>query len=159
MGIADWITATGAAVAAITGIVNLGLLLRGKRDKFEIRMGPVSPTYYEESMFHVVSKSDHPIKLRDWGFINERRKFESFLLDFDCGQLHDEHVVQQGKPELEKHGAYYGTGYIRTNNPIGAYALSVGQTRPQVAFSSDTPLSVRLRVRLRLLFRPDYLNY
>ena len=71
------VTVIGAVIAAITGSLNLWLQMRGKYDRFVVRMGGLSPSTEPETLMHVFSLSDHPIKLTDWGFIENDGGFQS----------------------------------------------------------------------------------
>ncbi len=85
--IGEWVTITGAAIAAITGIWNLLLQLSGKRDRFVVGLDSVSPTIERETMMHVVNHSDHRIKLTDWGFIEPDGSFQSVRMSWESGVL------------------------------------------------------------------------
>lgn len=80
------ITLVGAVVAACTGVWSLWLQMRGKRDHYSVGTGTVRPEIIRETMIHVVSHSDHPIYLADYGFIDPNFKFSSILLE---QELHD----------------------------------------------------------------------
>ena len=84
------VTVIGAVIAAITGSLNLWLQMRGKHDRFVVRMGGLSPSIEPETMMHVVSLSDHPIKLTDWGFIENDGRFQSARIAWETDQLHSE---------------------------------------------------------------------
>lgn len=64
------ITLVGAVIAACTGVWSLWLQMRGKRDHYSVGTGTVRPEIIRETMIHVVSHSDHPIYLADYGFID-----------------------------------------------------------------------------------------
>ncbi len=157
--ISDWVTVVGAVVAAITGIWNLLLQFRGKRDRFAVGLGSLSPNIERETMLHVVSHSDHLIRLADWGFIEADGSFRSFLMDWEAGQLHNEDVLSRGSSELSGFGAHFESGYERREQPLGAYAVSNTQKRPRLYFSSDMPYWRRIWIRLRLWFPPHYLAW
>lgn len=108
---------------------------------------------------HVVSHSDHPINLTDWGFIEADGRFNSFRMAWETGGLQNEQITSCGSSEIERFGAYFETGYVRNDTPLGAYAISITQHRPTLCFDSEMPYWRRLWIRLRLLFQPRYLAW
>lgn len=157
--IGDWVAVIGATVAAVASVWNLLLQLRGKHDSFAVRLGGSSPSINQETMLHVVSRSDHPIKLTDWGFIEANGRFTSFLMEWEVGGLQSEEIASRGSPELERFGSNFETGYTRRDNVYGAYAISVTQPRPSVCFAGAMPIWRRYWIRLRLWFQPNYLAW
>jgi hypothetical protein len=149
--IGAWVTVTGAAIAAITGIWNLLLQLRGKRDRFVVGLDSVSPTIERETMMHVVNHSDHRIKLTDWGFIEPDGSFQSMRMSWESGVLQSEEITNRGSTDLAIRGDTFESGYIR-GIPLGAFATSVIRRRPRICFDSDVPWWRRMRIRLRLLW-------
>lgn len=156
---AEWLAVVGAVIAAVTGIWNLLLQFRGKRDVFVVGLDSVSPTIGQESMLHVVSHSDHPIALSDWGFIEANGTFRSFRMDWETGDLHNEEITTRGSSELSGFGATFESGYICNTTLVGAYAKSVTQKRPRVCFASEMPYWRRVWIRLRLWLQPHYLAW
>lgn len=162
MGLEDFVklvTAIGAVIAAITGVWNLFLQLRGKYDNFAVGLDSVSPTIEPETMMHVVSHSDHPIELTDWGFIEADGRFRSFLMDLEAGSLQGDEIYSRGSSKLEGFGAHFDTGYKRKTRSFGAYAISVMQKRPRLYFTSEMPYWRRIWIRFRLWFQPHYLAW
>lgn len=157
--IIDWVTVIGAGVAAITGIWNLLLQLQGKRDIFTVRLDSVSPSIGPETMMNVVSHSDHPIKITDYGFIEADGKFRSFHMDWEAGAIHSEEISSRGSSELAGFGEYFESGYVRKILPFGAYAISVTQKRPRLYFTAKMPYMRRVWIKLRLWFQPHYLAW
>ena len=154
-----WVAAVGALIAAATGIWNLVLQLRGKRDCFIVRLGDIFPSIDRETMMHVVNLSDHPVKLVDWGFIEADGTFRSFRLDWEAGSLQNEEITSRGSNDLASFGDHFATGYVRRNEPHGAFALSSTQLRPRLCFSPVMPRYKRLYLRARLHFQPYYLAW
>jgi len=148
---AGWVTVVGAFVAAVTGVWNLSLQIRGKQDRFAVGLGSVSPTIEQETMMHVVSHSDHPIKLKDWGFIEPSGSLRSIPLSWETSDLQSDDIVSRGSSELVTRGAVFETGYLRRMNPIGAFAIGVTQQRPHICFDPDVPYWRRVSIRCRLL--------
>jgi len=155
----EWVTLGSAIVAAIAGVWNLLLQLRGKRDRFVVHLRGASPSIDPEEMLYVVSHSDHPVKLTDWGFIEASGQFSSFRLGWETGDLHSEEVTSRGSSELKQFGDHFETGYVRKNAPLGAYAISSTQRRPCVCFAPEVPSWRRLLIRGRLWFQPRYLAW
>lgn len=155
----DYVTLVGAVIAAAAGVWNLLLQMRGKRDRFLVRLGAMSPTIEEETMMSVVSRSDHPIRLIDWGFIEANGSFTSFLLEWEVGDLQSEEITSRGTARLESFGQHFETGYVRRERALGAYAISATQRRPVVTFDTGMPMWRRGWIHMRLLFQSSYLAW
>lgn len=151
------VTVIGAVIAAITGSWNLWLQMRGKHDRFVVRMGGLWPSIEQETLMHVVSLSDHPIKLNDWGFIESNGRFQSARMAWETDQLRSEETTHRGSSDLEKRNDHYEWGYICQNPPLGAFAISVTQQYPRICFNSNTPYWRRLWINLQLLWADSYL--
>ncbi|WP_415760591.1 hypothetical protein [Pseudomonas sp. LT1P18] len=147
------ITLAGAVIAACTGVWSLWLQMRGKRDRFTVGPGTVRPEILRETAMHVVSHSDHPIQLADYGFIDPDFQFSSIPLEQELYDFHDSHVFTRGESALEKRSDYFEIGYVRRDTPIGAFARSVTQSRPRIGFAYDTPLWKKLCVRTLILVK------
>lgn len=156
---ADYVTLLGALVAAGAGVWNLILQMRGKRDLFFVRLGYLSPVIEEETMMSVVSRSDHPIRLTDWGFIEADGVFTSLIMESETGGIHSEEIEARGTSRLEGFGQHFEAGYVRRERPLGAYAISATQRSPVIAFSAKMPMWWRVLIRCRLLFQPIYLSW
>ncbi|KXO83799.1 hypothetical protein AYK87_06525 [Stutzerimonas stutzeri] len=76
-----WATHAVAVVAAISGVWSLLIQLRGKRDSFKVGMGTISPEVLPEVVMHVVSVSEHPIKISDYGFIELNGQLTSIPME------------------------------------------------------------------------------
>ena len=155
----DWITLVSAIIAACASAWSLWLQLRGKHDNFTVGLDDLYPTIREESMMHVVSRSDHPITIVDWGFINELGLFESIPLDLETLELHSQELAGHGSNELAGYGARFTAGYTRRKTPLGAFAKSSLQKRPVVYLSPAMPWLDRARLRLKLIFKPNYFRW
>lgn len=114
------ITILGSSTAAGTGIWNVWYQMRGKYDKFIVGLDSIEPTIEQETMIHVVSLSDHPIKLKDWGFIESDGKFFSFRLAWDAGAIRSEEILSRGEPILGERNATFETGLVLKQRPLGA---------------------------------------
>ena len=158
-GIGEWITVIGATVAAIASVWNLALQVRGKRDRLVVGLGSVSPSTDEETLLHVVSYSDHPIKLSDWGFIEADGRFSSIVMDWETGTLRSAEVLTRGSSELVGFGSHFESGCVRREAPSGAYAVSITRRSPFLYFDSAMPRWRRLWIRVRLWFQPHYLSW
>ena len=155
----EYVTLVGALVAAGAGVWNLLLQMRGKSDYFFVRIGSISPSIDHETMLCVVSRSDHPIQLTDWGFIEPNGLFTSFRMGWETGDLHSEEIVSRGTFRLESFGQHFETGYVRQQMPFGVYAISATKRSPVITFDTEMPLCRRAWIRLRLLFQPSYLAW
>lgn len=145
-----WVTLVGAVIAAFTGVLSVVWQVVGKRDRFRVSMGSIAPAANEATMLHIVSKSDHPIKIADFGFIEKNGSLSSIPMDNDLGGYIAHEGISRGSSALTQRGDAMECGYIRTRPVIGCYARSNLQSRPSLAFSYDTPLLKRWRVRLKV---------
>ena len=107
----------------------------------------------------VISRSDHPIRLTDWGFIEPNGTFTSLILEWETGSLHGEEITTRGTSRLEGFGQHFETGYVRSQVPLGAYAISATQRGPVITLSTTMPVWRRVWIRLRLLFQPSYFGW
>lgn len=153
----DYVTLLGALVAAGVGVWNLILQMRGKRDLFLVRLGSLSPAIGHETMVSVVSRSDHPVRLTDWGFIEANGLFTSLIMEWESGGLQGEEISARGSSLLEGFGKHFETGCVRCQMPLGAYAISATQRSPVIAFAAMMPMWQRFWIRWRLLLQPSYL--
>ncbi|WP_271007050.1 hypothetical protein [Pseudomonas aeruginosa] len=145
-----WVTLGGAVIAAISGVWSLVIQIRGKKDSFKVGMGTVSPEPIPETVMHVVSSSEHPIKVSDYGFIETSGKLTSILMEAELASYIAHEGLFRGSSILEKRGDSMEVGYCRTRPVIGCYALTNLQERPKIAFSYDTPIFRRIVVRTRI---------
>lgn len=149
----EWLTLIGSAVAAIAGVWNLAIQIRGKRDKFIVRLGSFSASPMQEEAMHVISLSDHQIKLSDWGFVDGDLRLRSIPSELEHNDFYGHSSIASGTSTLDQRNALYQIAYQRRDTPIGAFATSVAQTRPRIHFSSSTPYWKRIVVRLKSLKR------
>jgi hypothetical protein len=149
--IAAVIGAGAGIIAAVTGLWNLYLLMRGKQDAFLVGMGAATPTIEEETVLHVISRSDHQIKLKDWGFIDSTGHLQSLRFNYEAGELNSDEIMSRGSSCLKERGDVFETGYISRKTILGAYAISMTQRRPRICFQDGATLWWRLRIWLRLV--------
>ncbi len=159
MDVKESVTVVGAVIAAISSCWNLWLQLRKKRDRFRVELGGISPANRRETLLNVVNLGDSPIHLDDYGFIESNGFFSSILSDVANYELEPGDVVSSGLTLLQSHGDAFEVGYVRGESPIGAFAKSRTRKRARIAFSHETPWHLRLRIRVRLLCRPNYFQW
>lgn len=147
-----WATLAGAVIAAISGVWSLLIQLRGKRDGFIVRLGSSRPEMLQETMLHVVSLSDHPVQIADYGFIDANHRLSSFSLELEefCEETQ---VVGRGELLLEGYSSIFERGYLRRTPSIGAFARSATQSRPRLSFRHDVSMWKRLVVRVKVLLK------
>ena len=150
-----WVTLIGAVIAAVTGAWNLILQMRGKQDDFVVGMDAATPTIDEETVLHVISCSDHQIKLKDWGFIDSTGRLQSFIFACEVGDLFSEQIVSRGSSCLNQRCDCFETGYKTRNTILGAYAISMTQRRPRICFQDGATLWWRLWIWLRMAWLAD----
>lgn len=151
--VTKWVTLAGALVGAVAGAWSLFLQLRGKRDSFKVGMGTISPEAIREECLHVVSKSDHPIRIADYGFISADGQLKSIQMEADLGSYMGQEGLFRGSSMLEKRGDALEVGYCMRNAPIGCFALTNLQSRPKLAFRYDTPRWKRAKVRMQTYWK------
>lgn len=148
-----WATLGGAVIAAVSGVWSLLIQLRGKRDSFKVGMGTISPEVIEEVVMHVVSISDHPIKISDYGFIELNGQLTSIPMEAELTSYIAHEGLFRGSTTLVKRGDSMEVGYCRRRAVIGCFALTNLQSRPNIAFGYDTPTWKQLWVRLKVLLK------
>lgn len=148
-------TLAGAVIAAVSGVWSLLIQLRGKRDSFLLGMGTISPEAIRETCMHVVSISEHSIKISDYGFIELNGQLTSIPMESELTSYIAHEGLFRGSTTLEKRGDSMEVGYCRNRPAIGCFALTNVQTRPKVAFGYDTPRWKRLYVRLKVLWKGE----
>lgn len=144
-----WTTLAVAVVAAVSGVWSLLIQLRGKRDSFKVGMGTISPEVIPEVVMHVVSISEHPIKVSDYGFVELTGQLTSIPMEAELASYISHEGLFRGATLLEKRGDSMEVGYCRRRAVIGCFALTNLQSRPKLAFSYDTPIWKRIKVRLQ----------
>jgi hypothetical protein len=150
-----WVTLSGAVIAAVTGVCNLYLQMRGKQDDFVVGMGAATPTIEQETVLHVISCSDHQITLKDWGFIDSTGHLQSFRFDYEAGELNSEEIMSRGSSCLKERSDVFETGYISRKTILGAYAISMTQRRLRICFQDGATLWWRLWIWLRMAWLAD----
>lgn len=154
-----WGESLGIAIAAITGVVNLFVIWRRRRNRIFVGCETITPHIYRERALHVINKSDHCVKIRDYGFIDSNRTLVSIpLLEDDPGD-YEEPGFLRGSTELPAYNASYECGVDVSFDVIGVYAAVAGGGRPTLAFNSNASFFDRFRVRLRLIWRPNYFRW
>lgn len=147
--VTKWVTLAGALVGAVAGAWSLFLQLRGKRDSFKVGMGTIMPEAIPEQCLHVVSQSEHSIRIADYGFIEEGGELKSIPMEGELCEYIGQEGVFRGSLTLEKRGDSMEVGYCRRKSVIGCFALTNLQSRPKLAFSYDTPRWRRLQIRIK----------
>lgn len=142
--IQKWVTLIAAVLAAIGSFLNL----RGKRDKIKVGYGPLHPPLDSKEYVHVVSLSDHPIDIIDYGFVMQRGQLLS-LPDRLAHDPYDGECFIDGSRKLEsRNEAFEGSiALMGMGLPVGAYARTNSQTRPTIDFRWDMPWWKRLWFR------------
>lgn len=92
-----WVTSIGVVIAAGVSILNFRYSLSAKSDKIKVGFGPIRPPLAPGDWLYVVSRRDHSMTLRDYGFIDNEGGLHS-LPDMYANEpgMHDE-VVHGGR--------------------------------------------------------------
>lgn len=146
-----------ALIATATTIIVSVLAFRSKADRIRVVFDHLHPPLDPGDALYVVSRRDHQMKLRDYGFVNEKGGLLSlpdfYTHEWDGG---DEMPVH-GRTDLEKRGEIFAVGPIEFGDKqIGAFAITAGQRFRRVAFHADIPWHVRLKLRLKIVFKPHH---
>ena len=151
---ADGVTFIATFVAALTGIVNFAILVRGKRDRYKVRPCSLFSFICQQRIMSVVSMSDHKISIVDYGFINEDGTLDSipYTGEIDTPEALDMFI--HGNNIGMQYNDYFESGYNKHDNSIGAYAISATQRYPRLAFSRGSSYLARLKVKARVFL--DY---
>ncbi len=147
--IQKWGTLIAAALAAIASSLNLWWKYREKADKIKVVHGPIDPQIEPGEFLHVVSLCDHPVRLADYGFVMPTGKLLSLPYMF-ANEPDDDLPTTTGSLLLESRNALFELGTTLRDRPVGVYARTTAQTRPTVAFRYDTPLWMRIWLRLMI---------
>lgn len=156
--LAKWTTMLCSIAAAILSGINLWFNHRGKIDMFRVGLYPVRPDISPGTVMHVVSCSDYPIQIVDYGFIYEDGEIESLPLLKEAGDYIPPDFIHYGNTLLTKRGDYFESGLdIRLKKDvIGAFARSITQSKNKLYFLPPYILWKRivfLKKRRQLLLR------
>jgi len=154
----DAIQKWGTVIGAVIAVSAFALNLRSKSDKIKIDFGPTYPPISPGESLHVLSCSDHRMKLKDYGFIDRSGAMLSLpALDAFESRPEDDHVPVSGSSSLEKRGDIFEIGPVRLRDKqIGAYAITVGQRFRRTAFHGDIGLPMRLWLKIKIAFKPKF---
>ena len=95
--------------------------------------------------------------LKDYGFINKSGRLLSLPQLWTDEPEPDENIGVRGKPYFTQHGDLFETGpIVLRDEQIGAFAITAGQKRHILDFGDDVPLYKRLRIRLKVWWKPRY---
>nr|GEU29185.1 hypothetical protein [Tanacetum cinerariifolium] len=140
--VTKWITLAGAVVGGVTGALTYWSKVSEKHDRIKVGFGSLSPPVASGEALHVLSQSDHKLQIHDYGFVDESGRLLS-LPDLWANSLddRDDGTCTRGTTTLEKRGEIWEVAYVRLRDrQIGAYAMTVGQTRRRVNFCrTDAP--------------------
>ena len=145
----------GIFISAIGGIITIYEKFFNKKDNFIVRYGPYRPVMDDREALHVVNKSQHPISIRDYGFILEDGTLYSFVWTSECSSPDDDYDLKIIGSCDNIEFTRYVEFWCRTKNDIvGAYAISSTQKFPRLCFKNNISLLRRLLIKIKIL-----LNY
>lgn len=152
--VGTWTTATGAFVAAVAGVWNLMLQLKGRRDVYRVGIGSLIPQVRDETMMHIVSLSCHRVIIADYGFILEGPGVISVPLISSINADNTYSVIKISGNILHDCGDFFECGMdIKEHTLLGVYARSNIQIFPRIYFSANAPLLKRLSIRWNYFIR------
>jgi hypothetical protein len=144
-----WVTLVASVLAAAAGAWNLWWKYREKSDKIKVACGLIDPQISPGEFLHVVSLCDHPVRIADYGYVMRAGKLLS-LPQCDADDPSDDERITYGSLLLENRNASFETGTLLRDHPVGVYARTTSQSRPQIAFRDDTPSWIRYWLRMRI---------
>lgn len=150
-----WVTLVAATVAAVAGVCNLRWKYRENSDRIRVGCGLIRPQISPGEFLHVVSLCDHPVRIADFGYVMRVGKLLS-LPQLDSDEPSDDQRIIYGSSVLESRNATFETGTTLRRQPLGDYAITTSQSRPQIAFRDDTPCWRRLWLRMRIRMKVVY---
>lgn len=150
------LTILGAAVGSISGVWSLYLQLRGKRDLYLVQLGSLYPDTTPPTYLHVVSLSEHPIRIIDYGFIEPNGRLTSIPWEAALDPHIRASTLTSDSSELSSWGDSFEAGYTRGSPIIGAYARTTTQQRPKLQFTPYSWAHQRLWTRLRVFLKGAY---
>lgn len=94
----------------------------------------------------------------DYGFVDMRGRLLSLpALWEESSDGENEGLMTAGESTLTKRGDTWEVcGQQLRDGQVGAYAITVGQTRRRIDFRSDIPMCRRLYLRLKIWKRADW---
>lgn len=146
----DWLTFAGAVGAGITGVLNLWWKATEKTDKIRVGMGTIGAEQLPQTMLHVVSRSDHPIVVADYGFIRDSGELMSLPEYWEECPYEMDGLVR-GEHTLASRNASFEAGIPLGWRAVGCYARTSSQGRVRLAFRRS--LAIHRRAWLTLLIR------
>lgn len=144
-----WVTLAGAVVGAVAGVLNLWWKYREKSDRIRVALDLIDPQISPGEFLHVVNLCDHPIRLADYGFVMRTGKLLS-LPQLDADEPCGNERITYGSALLETRNSSFETGTTLRDRPVGVYARTTNQSKPQITFRNDTPLWLCCWLRLRI---------
>lgn len=133
-------------IASCFGVLNWWTVHRGRVDKFIVGLYSVRPELSPGTVMHVISCSDHPINIIDYGFIYEDGEIESIPFSYELGVYFPDNAIHFGSTVLEKRGDYFerGLDIQFSKQIIGSFAKSATQTTRQLYFMHNRPILDRI---------------
>ena len=150
-----WVTLVASVLAAVASGWNLWWKYREGSDKIKVVFGLIDPQISPGECLHVVSLCDHPIRIADYGYVIRTGNLLS-IPQLDADDPNDDGHITYGSRLLETRNAYFEAGRILRSRPVGVYARTTSQSRPQIAFRDDTPTWMRYWLRLKIRMKVVY---
>lgn len=155
--IQKWVTLAGAVIAAGASSWNMWTNFRENTDKIKVRFGALKPPIDPGYALYIINKSNHPIHLKDYGFIDESGKLLSLPQLFTDEPESQDHVLVRGKSFLASRGEMYEIGpIVLRDQQSGAFAITAEQKRYTLGFRNDVSLYKRLWIMLNVWWKPKY---
>jgi hypothetical protein len=143
-----WVTLIASVLAAVASVWNFWWKYHEKSDRIKVGYGPIDPQIMPGHFLNVVSLCDHPVRIADYGYVLRTGKLLSVPL-CDADEPYDDERITYGNLLLENRNASFETALDLRDDPVGVYARTTSQSRPQIAFRDDTPNWMRYWLRMK----------
>ena len=150
-----WVTLVAAVLAAVASVLSLWWKYREGSDKIKVAYGLIEPQTSPGEFLHVVSLCDHSMRVADYGYVMRTGRLLS-IPRLDAEEPCYDQRITYGSLLLENKNASFEMGIDLRDRPVGVYARTTGQTRPQISFRDDTPVLMRYWLRMKIMRKVIY---
>lgn len=126
----EWVTLTGAVIAALAGSLNLWKSLKDQSDLIYVKSGTFRPIATPAAAMYVVNVGNHPVMLSDYGFVLEDGKLFSIPWYAETEAIFDgpdPNAFYSGKSTIPSR-EIFAVGISFNDKIIGSFAITATQT-------------------------------
>jgi len=155
--IQQWVILIGSVVGGIASAWNWWWVWRSKAQEVRVGFGPLSPPIEPGYWLHVLSRSEHQLLIKDFGFIDESGALLSLPRLWTDDPESSERPLIHGDTLLKLRGDLFEVGpIVLRDKQIGAYAVTVEKDGYTLGFNYDVPWFQRCRIKCKLWWKPVY---